>query len=305
MRETAAGDWIRDRLDTSTATGTYVPGGFEAYARVFHPVFRERPVGAAWPEPGDEAAWAQFAVAGHEIDTESVTWRQAADALGMRFDARDSWGSLSGARDHDDVRDGSGWRYQDPGEGALDPDVLTAVARVLAAHTETPDDGFAAVWDGWGGLVGGRAAPSGVPAVYSDSGVPEHSAVLRASFKDAFNAPFRKAAWRPGVLSDEISRGPRFELPTRSHVLFRAAPMMWADDAWPEEVPWNEPGAPWVHSPSLIWPDDRAWVLVTEVDADSTIVGGTAELIAALTAADGVEASGVPEGAGLEPEPGR
>lgn len=300
MRETAAGDWIRDRLDASTVTGAYVPGGFEAYARVFHPVFRERPVGVQWPDSGDEDAWERFAAAGHEIDTESVTWRQVADALGSRFDALDSWGSLSAVPGHDDLRDGAGWRYQDPDEGTLDPGVLTAVARALTAHTETPDDGFAAVWDGWGGLVGARAAPSGVSAVYSESGIPEHHAVLRASFKDAFNAPLRKAGWRPGVLSDEISRGPRLDLPTRSHVLFRAAPTAWADDGWPETVPWNEPDAPWLHSPSLIWPDDRAWVVVTEVDADSTIVGGTAALIRALEAADGVEASEVPEGAGLE-----
>ena len=48
-----------------------------------------------------------------------------------------------------------------------------------------------------------------------------------------------------------------------------------------------------------IWPDDRAWVLVTEVDYDSTIVGGTPELVRALCADPRLEALPIREGADL------
>ena len=31
-----------------------------------------------------------------------------------------------------------------------------------------------------------------------------------------------------------------------------------------------------------MWPTDRAWILVTEVDYDSTIVGGSPDLVQAI-----------------------
>jgi hypothetical protein len=35
-------------------------------------------------------------------------------------------------------------------------------------------------------------------------------------------------------------------------------------------------------SPSLFWPEDRAWCVATEIDLDSTYVGGSPQLIEAL-----------------------
>ena len=49
----------------------------------------------------------------------------------------------------------------------------------------------------------------------------------------------------------------------------------------------------------IVWPDDRAWVLVGEVDWDSTIIGGSAELIRALVADERLEALPIREGADL------
>lgn len=45
--------------------------------------------------------------------------------------------------------------------------------------------------------------------------------------------------------------------------------------------PWRADGT---HSemPNLVWPADRSWCLATEVDFDSTVVGGSATLIAAV-----------------------
>ena len=42
--------------------------------------------------------------------------------------------------------------------------------------------------------------------------------------------------------------------------------------------------SPWLfdQSPNLWWPDDRAWFVATEIDFDSTFVGGDDRLIAAL-----------------------
>lgn len=43
-------------------------------------------------------------------------------------------------------------------------------------------------------------------------------------------------------------------------------------------------------APNLIWPADRSWFVVSEVDADSTLVGGSAELIEAIVESPALEA---------------
>lgn len=49
------------------------------------------------------------------------------------------------------------------------------------------------------------------------------------------------------------------------------------DEGWPQP------------SPAFWWPDDRAWFVSTEIDAQSTYVAGRAELIDRLLATDGLE----------------
>jgi hypothetical protein len=43
-------------------------------------------------------------------------------------------------------------------------------------------------------------------------------------------------------------------------------------------------------APNLIWPADHAWLLVSEVDFDSTLVGGSVELIQAIVESPALEA---------------
>jgi hypothetical protein len=43
-------------------------------------------------------------------------------------------------------------------------------------------------------------------------------------------------------------------------------------------------------SPNLLWPSDKSWFVSTEVDFDSTLVGGSPELVADLLAEQGFEA---------------
>lgn len=291
----AAGEWIRERLDPEGLTfRSFVPRGFPAYARVFHPAHRERPVGLAWPAVDDRDGWDCFLAERPEVDTERVTWRQVADAFGTTMHELAQWHRLvhRSGPETGEPRDADGWRYAEPDEGRLEPEALAAVARHLAAHTATPGDGFAALWEGWGGVVGGMS--SGAPStslLAREAGDPHHQAMLGASMRDAFNNVLRRPKWRSGVLSDEISRGPRLELPQRGHVLFQAAPREWTDPSWPERVPWSD--GEWTQSPSLIWPEGREWVLVSEIDFDSTIVCGSAELIRAICTDPEIEAHAI------------
>lgn len=301
--DVSVGDWIRERLEWDPQAWTIhhlVPEGMPAYARIFHPVHRERPVGRAWPAEGDPGAWERFSADRPEIDAERVTWQRAADAFGTTMHPLVQWGGLIGAApddwNPDAPQDSDGWRYDGPGGGGLVPEALAGIVPHLLAHTSTPDDGFAGVWEGWGDLVGGkvRGTASSDALLAHD---PRHTAMLRASLKDTFNGVFGRAKWRPGILSDEISRGPRLGLPDRDHVLFRAAPSAWGDESWPATVAWRDANPEYTHPPSLIWPAGREWVVAGDVDLDSSFVAGPTGLIRALVDDPAVEAHELPAGA--------
>lgn len=321
--DVSAGTWLRERIDDPWQGSMHdiVPRGFEAYARIFHPAVRERPVGRAWPpEPYDRhrSEWDEFARAGVEIDAQRVTWAEAARAFGTTMHAGAQWHRLvrtdPRSSQSGTATDASGWRYAPPDEGRLDAPLVALLAEVLGAHTSTPDDAFVAVWEGWGGLLGfygerpARAILSfateddpgfrymSLAEAEAEAGAEaeeheRHREMLERSTRDLFNNPFRKSVWHPGVLSDEISRGPRLELPARGHVLFRGALAELADPEWAARVPWAEDPSRWTPSPSWIWPADRAFAVATEVDWDSTIVAGSAESVRAVCTHPGFEAS--------------
>lgn len=45
-----------------------------------------------------------------------------------------------------------------------------------------------------------------------------------------------------------------------------------------------------VHSPTIWWPQDRAWLVHSSFDYDSTVVGGAPSLIEAIVSDPGIEA---------------
>ena len=73
------------------------------------------------------------------------------------------------------------------------------------------------------------------------------------------------------------------ELPGRNHLVFRG-PLRAALRLGHQVTEWFLP-----QSPSLLWPADRSWCLGTEIDVDSTLVGGPQELVDALRQAPGLE----------------
>ena len=72
---------------------------------------------------------------------------------------------------------------------------------------------------------------------------------------------------------EKLDDAPRVTIPHRAYYLFRG-PL--------EAVPaLASAGPPW-QAPNLWWPDDRSWCVATDIDLDSTYVGGTRECINAL-----------------------
>jgi hypothetical protein len=43
-------------------------------------------------------------------------------------------------------------------------------------------------------------------------------------------------------------------------------------------------------SPNFIWPEDRSWLLVSDIDLDSTLVGGSEELVQSILMSKEIEA---------------
>ncbi|WP_345542313.1 hypothetical protein [Microbacterium jejuense] len=327
--DATAGDWLREGIDTPWRGTMHdiMPRGFAAYARVFHPATRERPVGRAWPTGRDSREW--DAILHDGIDVERARWADAATAFGTTMHAGAQWhrlvrGDLQ-AGDAEPV-DGEGWRYSEPREGCLDPESVAVLATLAAEHTTTPGDAYVAVWEGWGGLVGSfgpaptAAMTASEPWFAGDGPEPGSGAALREeieaaaleehhrrmlgfSVTDPFNNVFRKPVWRPGRLSDETSRavanGARLELPAREHVLFRARLEELATPEWAARVPWSDRTPEWTASPSWIWPADHAFAIATEVDWDSTIVAGTNAFVRAVCAHPALEALPIREDTAL------
>lgn len=310
ISDPSTGTWLRERIDESYETmHGVVPRGFPAYARILHPAVvrslrgRAIPTSDEWERVSDEERQALF----DQLVAEPVTWAQTAEVFGTVLHPLAQWQRI--VRTPEDADWGArlapdGREFLAPNDGEVAPELLRTIATHLIAHTETPDAGVAALWEGRGGLVGFFGhTPSRGFLTFSDD--PNHQAMLDRSLHDPFNNGFRKPTWQEGILSREISEGPRFELPGRSHVLFSAAPRTFADPDWVLHVPWRDRPAeehglpPAAQSPSILWPEDRAWVMVSEVDFDSTIVAGSPALIAALCADDRLEAFPIPEGADL------
>lgn len=120
-----AADWIVEALRTFAESVTsLVPGGFEAYVRVFHPAYRE----------GIRVRWAQIAAA-------SGKKAHRAMQLTAFTGSRSLYDSLPGVFD------------EAPEVGSLPVELTEPLIATFSRYTSTPDRCWFAVWDGFGGLL--------------------------------------------------------------------------------------------------------------------------------------------------------
>ena len=150
-----------------------------------------------------------------------------------------------------------------PRLGDLAQAQLHLLTATLRRHTDKPGDCVIGFWEGWAD----RARPTRM-TTYRD-GHPQVQV--------------------PDPLSAEQLTPPpigKLSLPHRVYALFRGDLDLagrfghWLDEYWLV-----------ARSPNLMWPTDRAWFVATEIDFNSTLVGGTSALIADIIDLDGVEAA--------------
>lgn len=93
-----------------------------------------------------------------------------------------------------------------------------------------------------------------------------------------------------GALEPGVAEAPAFEIPHRRLFLLTG----------PITAIGRSLGTPpWWQSPNVWWPDDRAWCVATEIDLESTYVGGTRACIAELTGHPDLEAVAVDPADGI------
>lgn len=281
MPDATAGEWLKPLLDTVWHDmHSVVPRGFPAYARIFHPVTRDR--------PQDTGTWH-----GHPrqdvfpLDEQPVRWSDVARTFSTTMHPLAQFHRLIGLEPSgQEIFDTEGWRYSEPDTGNLAPDILASVAARLCEHTSTPDEGVSAIWEGWGGLT---SSDGFAQLTFSDGGT---------SAKRPSRFFRRKSEPGSGLLPAEVVNGGTLELPGRAYYLFYSAPQFYCQQSWVNQVPWHHsPQFP--QSPSILWPADRSWVMVTEIDFDSTVVAGSHELVSALIQDPVIEALPINEGADL------
>lgn len=199
----------------------------------------------------------------------SRSWATVAAATGRTMHPLVQWEQISSG-------EYTTGRWHAPRAGEPPIEVLVRLSSTVRAFTSTPTRCFFAIWDGWGQL-------------HSRSLVVLRSAAsrLRPRSKKESTSVEAFVAER----ENEIRSYPRFEFEpgTGREYLLGTGPL----DALLEiadDRSHVRPGVP----VSMWWPGDHAWFAASEIDLDSTLVGGSIKLRSALLADDHLEAFEVP-----------
>lgn len=198
------------------------------------------------------------------------TWAAVARANGRILHPSAHWERINNAPRH---RSESG----EPKVGHLDTSALEALCAILAGHTTTPQACYFAVWNGWGWRHE-TSSPDGLPSSITSYYAPD------GVIPNDVQTP------QPALTEWQLDlSGPTFSLPGRDYFLFEDA-----IDAAARIGHWNHESWFTAQSPSFFWPADHSWCVATEIDYDSTIIGGTHELIEQLCASQTIEVLQIP-----------
>ena len=132
---------------------------------------------------------------------------------------------------------------EDPTHGTLDREDAVALAEFLESFTEMSERCFFAVWAGYGQFT------PGAMAILTSSG--------------------RSGTFTP---PEEVQTAERLSGVQRDYFLYTGS--LSAITSFFIDF--------WTDSPNIWWPEDRQWCVATDIDLDSTYVGGTEHCIDAL-----------------------
>jgi hypothetical protein len=190
-----------------------------------------------------------------DAEGKEVTWAEVARRLGTTAHPEMQWHAIVGSWDSANFTDGR-WPGNGPWPGELEVEKLDALCAILAEHTGTPES----VYFGLSTINGATAEEW--------SALPEYKQIHRD--------------WV--ILHGPLEAVEEIGLSSR-HFTF-----VYAIREGEERPPdWEPPERFSRQSPNLLWPEDRAWFVASEVDFDSTLLGGSRALIEALLASPDLE----------------
>lgn len=251
-RDETAGQWVVDGLAPGNRVAALVPQGFQAYARIFHP------------------AWRKFLHRGQRRK-EPVSWAAVAQQTGRVAHPLMQWPSIVVRPPIEepalDMLVASGMTVvDDPDEGSFPKVVADALVEVLDAHARG-----GRLWCGvWAGF--GYSYEKERPVLVAR----DREWYLFTGHADMIAKSYRGKT-TPAV----------YESAPRARQREPIARTQTAETT-------SDPGAGGDHeefrqSPNLVWPDDRSWCLATDVDLDTTYVGGSSRLVEDLVGCAGLE----------------
>lgn len=138
LPDASRGTWLVGRAGGWATVGGVAGTGFEAYARLLHPVRAHRadptrtdPCGGAREVEHTRWPWAEVARRNDRVVHPLVQWRRLTD-------------------DEQTMDWPDGWRVDQTDEGWFDPADLAALTTHLRGATRTPEDVLVAAWEGTG-----------------------------------------------------------------------------------------------------------------------------------------------------------
>jgi hypothetical protein len=183
-----------------------------------------------------------------------VSWREVSEANGTVAHAAMEWTAITGSYELSWGGMQPGVWEQVPERGSLPLRVARVVCKILGAFTSTPERCWCAVWEGHGDLIGLR----------SDQTLPRLA-----------------LTHRPMI----VAAGPVSAVPATS---FRDP----VPGPSPAEGSWQMVER--YRSPSLWWPDNRAWCVASDVDLQTTYLGASSGCVDHLIADGRLEVMRVP-----------
>jgi hypothetical protein len=183
---------------------------------------------------------------------EPITWSELARTRGKTIHPEVQLKALLG----DEFRHSAPWGEL-PEEDSIPEGLRAPLVEILRRFTRTADRCWFCIWEGYGVWFGGRELKT-----YSDTS----RSAQRARKREASRRAEREAAAMEQIPKASIMGGMR-----------RCLVFTGSIDA--------VPGLTIRHqslTPNWWWPDDRAWIVVSELDTPSTYVGGSAALVQAI-----------------------
>jgi hypothetical protein len=239
------------------------PAVEEASAWIRSAICRDPSLVCGWV-PAGFAAHVRLLHPPARADGSRTTWAAVARETERIVHPLVQWHALVDSEDPDSDR-GSLWGGSPPTRGSLSADIWTHLGPLLRANTAPPTECFFAFWEGW--------------EVVQSIAVPSSDVGKKGSSEKFVREPPPRPTWRESVTTF-------LSLPhDRRYGVLRGQVECGSPDRD------DQSGiAPTGRSPNLMWPADRGWFLATEVDFDSTLIGGSAGLAEAILSDSALEA---------------